>query len=78
MTKKEETLIITFLCTTDAIQAEKFCMKNGLPGRMIPVPRAISASCGLAWKAPVKDQERLLEALKKGGLRWDSTYSLVM
>lgn len=76
--EKKETLIITFLCTTDAIQTEKFCARNHLPGRMIPVPRAISASCGLAWKAAPEEKELLLEAMRCEGLRWEGIYLLML
>lgn len=49
MRQKEWKLIITFHTTADAIAFEKACKANGKPGRMIPVPREISAGCGLAW-----------------------------
>ena len=49
MRKKEPTLIITFHTTADAIALEKACRETGRPGRMIPVPRELSAGCGLAW-----------------------------
>ena len=46
MISQEKRLIITFRCTTDAIAMEKSCKATGAPGRLIPVPRSISASCG--------------------------------
>ena len=49
MREKKPALIITFSTTTDAMGMEQFCGRNGLPGRLIPVPREISAGCGLAW-----------------------------
>ena len=51
MISQEKRLIITFRCTTDAIAMEKSCKATGAPGRLIPVPRSISASCGLSWCA---------------------------
>ena len=42
-------LIITVHTTADAIAFEKACKEYGKPGRMIPVPRELSAGCGLAW-----------------------------
>ena len=51
MISREKRLIITFRCTTDAIAMEKACKAAQAPGRLIPVPRAISASCGLSWCA---------------------------
>ena len=52
MREKKPALIITFPSTAAAMEAESFCLEQGLPGRIIPVPREITAGCGLAWKAP--------------------------
>lgn len=35
---------------------------------MIPVPREISAGCGLAWAADPAEKERLLSLMKGAGL----------
>lgn len=51
MIKKEEKLVITFHTTTAAMAMEQTCRALGADGRLIPVPRAISAGCGLAWCA---------------------------
>lgn len=67
MIKKENKLIITFHTATDAMAMEKACKDVGADGRIIPVPRSISAGCGLAWCAkPESEQElRVLMAEKK-------------
>lgn len=70
MREKRPALIITFQTTTEAIGAERFCMTHGLPGRLIPVPREITAGCGLSWKAPPEEQERFARELAAGGVRW--------
>ena len=49
MRKKELKLVLTFHTTADAMAMEKACKEQNAPGRLIPVPRAISAGCGLAW-----------------------------
>lgn len=49
MKKKEMMLIVTFHTTAEAIGLEKLCKSKGILGRMIPVPRELSAGCGLAW-----------------------------
>ncbi|MEG0368785.1 MAG: DUF3343 domain-containing protein, partial [Hungatella sp.] len=51
---KEERLVITFHTTTEAMAAEQAFRLAGIPGRLIPVPRQISAGCGLAWSAPAE------------------------
>ena len=50
MKEKVLTTVVTFETTTQAIAMERECKKNKFTGRLIPVPREISASCGLAWK----------------------------
>ena len=55
-------LVATFPTTTAAITMERLCGQLGLPGRLIPVPRSISASCGMAWRAP-EDAREPLEAM---------------
>ena len=64
MISKENRLIITFRCTTDAIAMEKACKETLTPGRLIPVPRSISASCGLSWCADPSARPAL-EALQE-------------
>lgn len=74
MREKKETLVVTFHTTTQAMAAEKFCLANGLPGRIIPVPREITAGCGLSWKADPADRETLTAAFTQAGLGWDEMY----
>ena len=47
MRAKELKLIVTFHTTTAAMAMEKACAAAGIPGRLIPVPREITAGCGL-------------------------------
>lgn len=65
MRKKEMKLIVTFHTTADAIAMEKACKEMGVPGRLIPVPRVITAGCGLAWCADLEQQEEIEEAMDK-------------
>ena len=54
MIRKQERVVFTFYTTTDAMAMESLCFTRHLPGRMIPVPGAITADCGLAWCAEPK------------------------
>ena len=51
MIRKTTRLVITFYTTTDAMAMENACKAQQADGRLIPVPRSISAGCGLAWCA---------------------------
>ena len=65
---KQEKLVITFRTTTDAMEMERLCRESGAPGRMIPVPREISAGCGLSWCADSTQRETLLSLCAAAGL----------
>lgn len=67
MREKRPRLIITFESMTDAIAMENFCKKHDLPGRLIPVPRAISTTCGMAWSAEPSDRKTLVNAIYADG-----------
>ena len=51
MREKKLWLVITFHTTAAAIAMEKLCRAKGLPGRLIPVPRELTADCGMSWRA---------------------------
>ena len=71
---KTPALVISFASAVDAMQVEKHCRAEGLPGRLIPVPREITAGCGLAWKAAPEDREAILASLEDAGISWQGTY----
>ena len=68
MIKKTEKLVITFYTTTDAMAMERLCKETGAQGRLIPVPRAISAGCGLAWCAELSSEEALLRLMQESSI----------
>lgn len=57
---------------------ERFCKEQGAAGRLIPVPRQISAGCGLAWSAPPEVGEALRSQLEKEGLFYESWQEAVI
>ena len=59
MREKKLWLVITFHTTAAAIAMEKLCRAQDLPGRLIPVPRELTADCGMAWRAGVEDRAAL-------------------
>ena len=76
MRKKEERFVVTFATTTGAMAMERACQAAGLPGRLIPVPREITAGCGLAWKAAVEQEEAVTAALKGAGIKYSGVYRI--
>ena len=74
MRAKKPALVIAFQNVTDALAVEKFCQAESLPGRIIPIPREITAGCGLAWKAEPEEKDKLLQALDGAGLCYSGSY----
>ena len=68
MRQKELKLVVTFHTTADAMAMEKACKESGTPGRVIPVPRAISAGCGLAWCADLSAREEITAMMQEAGI----------
>ena len=62
MREKKQWLIVTFYTTSAAMAAEKACREESIPGKIIPVPREITADCGLGWRTETENRARL-EAL---------------
>lgn len=78
MRKKELKLVIAFHTTADAMAMEKICKETGTPGRLIPVPRVISAGCGLAWCTDLDNRERIISALKNAGIEEEDLHECMV
>ena len=61
-------LVVTFHTTADAMAMEKACKENNTPGRIIPVPRAISAGCGLSGAQRLDEREEIVAMMEKVGI----------
>lgn len=78
MRKKELKLVVTFHTTADAMAMEKFCKEQNAPGRIIPVPRAISAGCGLSWCADLSDREKIAAVMKEAGIEEEAMHECMV
>ena len=74
MRVKSRKLVVTFHTTTAAMGMELACGKAGLPGRLIPGPREITAGCGLSWKADPAQKEQLEAALTGSDMVWQEMH----
>ena len=78
MRKKELKLVVTFHTTADAMAMEKVCRELDVPGRLIPVPREISAGCGLAWCAPLTERELLTGVMAEHGIEQEDLHECML
>lgn len=69
--------VIAFPSTHYAFQAEKACQEAGLPVLMIPLPREISADCGVALLVSPKLYERADDLLRQAGVASSGSYQIV-
>ena len=76
MIQKTEQLVVSFNTTTDAIRCEKYCAEQKIEGHIIPVPRILSASCGMAFKAPLSEDDAITKAINSGDIKPAGKYRL--
>jgi hypothetical protein len=72
MRRKITYQLLTFYTTSDAMAMEKLCVKEKIPGRLIPLPTEISAGCGLAWRI-LPDDFHCVEKYLQGDWKGDTT-----
>ena len=78
MRKKELKLVVTFHTTADAMAMEKACKEYQVPGRIIPVPRAISAGCGLSWCAALDNREQIVSMMRRAGIEEEAMHECMV
>lgn len=71
MREKKNYTIITFHTTTEAMAMEKKCHASHIPGRLIPVPKEITAGCGLAWRMEVDEYTQYQGELQQLSLKFE-------
>ena len=78
MRAKELRCVITFPTTTAAMAMERAAKHQGLSGRLIPVPRSITAGCGVCWSAPMEGREALENAVMDHHLEISGIYTVLL
>jgi len=78
MREKKPAAVFSFHTTAQAMAAEARLKELGLPGRLIPVPREITAGCGLAWKAPPEARQDIALALDGDGPGYQAVTELLL
>jgi len=78
MRERTEKLIVTFPTTTGAMSMERACRNQAVPGRLIPVPRSISAGCGVCWAAPREARTAVEELIVREHLDVDGLYAILL
>lgn len=63
--------VVTFRSTMEALEMEKRAKALGIPGRLIPTPTTIVATCGLSWAVCAEDGDELEAKLAEHAIPYD-------
>jgi len=69
-------LLSTFKSTHSALRFEKIIKDQNIYTRMVPVPRQISTSCGIAGKIKKEDMVDIIDICQKYELDFDRIYKV--
>ena len=78
MRKKKPYQILTFHTTSAAMAMELYCKEHDIPGRLIPVPRELSAGGGLGGRIPPEAYDRHNNTLRGSNIESEPNVELVI
>lgn len=73
---KDTYCVMTFHSTYYALQFEKLLKENNLNVRLIPVPRQISTSCGIAGEISCADQLVIEKLCDENNLEYGAFHTI--
>lgn len=71
MREKHLRLFVTFHTTAAAMAMEKACAEDGIEGRLLPVPRVLSADCGIAWRSEPETRAAIESLLARRSIEFE-------
>lgn len=74
--RKVKTAVASFHTTTDALAFKQAAAGEGLCGRLAPIPRQLSAGCGMAWLEPEAAAELLDSLVQRSGIELEQAVVL--
>ena len=78
MREKKLYQVLTFHTTDAAMEMEAFCKQNGIAGRLMPVPRRLSAGCGIAWRMEAKVYAQYQTVIANCGIEIEQSDAFVL
>jgi len=69
--------LFLFASTHDALVAEKNWPQSGYKGKLRPIPRVLSSSCGLCLETELPAEKEPRPLLKEHGVRWEQIVEVV-
>ncbi len=68
--------VVTFQTTQQPLVFEKVLTKKGLTIKLMPVPRQVSSSCGIAAKVDCDKKEEILTLCKEKNIKIDTFHKI--
>lgn len=69
-------LYISFHTSAEAMATEKKAKLNNINGKLVPLPRRISASCGIAYETDIASKDLIKRILEENYIEWDEFIEL--
>jgi hypothetical protein len=69
-----EKCVITFFSLHDVFKAEKILKEKSIEIKIIPVPRTISADCGICIEFDLTNRDRVQDILVSNKIEFESIY----
>ena len=69
-------LYISFHTSAEAMATEKKAKINNINGKLVPLPRRISASCGMAYETDISSKDLIKRILEENDIEWDEFIEL--
>lgn len=76
--QKKKYLVISFKTTTMAYYMEKLRKDENLEGRLIPLPKEISAGCGAAYATTNLCEEYWIDYMKQKNVEYDQMREILL
>lgn len=78
MRAKKPYQVLTFHTTDAAMEMEAFCKQNSIAGRLVPIPRSLSAGCGIAWRMEAEVYAQYQTVIADCGIEIEQSEALVL
>ena len=69
-------LYISFHTSAEAMATEKVAKLNNINGKLVPLPRRISASCGIVYETDIASKDLIKRILEENYIEWDEFIEL--
>ncbi|GCF94231.1 hypothetical protein NRIC_21220 [Enterococcus florum] len=61
----KEWLFVTFDTEHEALHFSSLCKQASIEGRLMPIPRKLSAGCGIAWRSEPNWEQAILALMQR-------------